>query len=196
MAPPATRSAAAPPRQRPSDRGAAPSATTRPGPWGAHLVLHLHGLDRSSAAPSATSSPSETATATTSPGSVARTSTGPAGPDAAAAASARTRSRQVRAVTGLDARLGRSEAGVARLTDGARTDHCLVEGQGEAWVVTLRGRRIPVSGRTWRERVLAEAESAASGHAGPVEVRATLPGLVVAVAVSEGDEVAEGARRC
>ena len=58
--------------------------------------------------------------------------------------------------------------------------------------MTLRGRRIPVAVRTWRERVLAEAESASRRHDGPVEVRATLPGLVVAVAVKEGDEVAVG----
>jgi len=84
-------------------------------------------------------------------------------------------------------------AGVARLTDGTESINCLVEGAGSDWVVTLRGRRIPVTARTWRERVLAEAESAAARDAGPVEVRATLPGLVVAVAVSDGDEVAEGA---
>ena len=34
------------------------------------------------------------------------------------------------------------------------------------------------------------------GQGGPVEVRATLPGLVVAVAVQEGDEVAEARQPC
>jgi len=58
--------------------------------------------------------------------------------------------------------------------------------------VTLRGRRIPVAVRTWRERVLADAESAATRHDGPIEVRATLPGLVVAIAVGVGDEVLPG----
>jgi acetyl/propionyl-CoA carboxylase alpha subunit len=84
-------------------------------------------------------------------------------------------------------------AGIARLSDGLRSEACLVEGSGSEWVVTLRGRRIPVSVLSWRERVLSEAESAARQHGGPVEVRATLPGLVVAVAVRDGDEVAEGA---
>jgi biotin carboxyl carrier protein len=51
-----------------------------------------------------------------------------------------------------------------------------------------------VTVRSWRERVLAEAETGASAHGGPVEVRATLPGMVVAVAVGPGDEVAEGAQ--
>ena len=83
--------------------------------------------------------------------------------------------------------------GLARLSDGSRTELCLVEGSGTDWVVTLRGRRIPVVVRSWRERVLADAESAARRHDGPIEVRATLPGLVVAIAVAEGDDVAAGA---
>jgi biotin carboxyl carrier protein len=83
--------------------------------------------------------------------------------------------------------------GMVRIGDGERSEIALVEGEGTEWVVTLRGRRIPVAVRTWRERVLAEAESASRRHDGPVEVRATLPGLVVAIAVHEGDEVAQGA---
>lgn len=84
-------------------------------------------------------------------------------------------------------------AGLARLSDGSRSEVCLVEGSGTDWVVTLRGRRIPVAVRTWRERVLADAESTSRRHDGPTEVRATLPGLVVAIAVQNGDEVAAGA---
>jgi acetyl/propionyl-CoA carboxylase alpha subunit len=84
-------------------------------------------------------------------------------------------------------------AGIARLADGSRSEICLVEGSGSDWVVTLRGRRILVSVRTWRERVLAVAETAARQAGGPVEIRATLPGLVVSVAIQEGDEVTEGA---
>jgi acetyl/propionyl-CoA carboxylase alpha subunit len=83
--------------------------------------------------------------------------------------------------------------GTGRLTDGRRTVPVIVEGEGPDRVVTLRGRRIPLSVRTWRERLLVEAERAASVQAGPVVVKATLPGLVVAVAVAEGDDVAEGA---
>jgi biotin carboxyl carrier protein len=85
------------------------------------------------------------------------------------------------------------ERGLVRVGDGEPMEIAVVEGAGTDWVVTLRGRRIPVAVRTWRERVLAEAESASRGHDGPIEVRATLPGLVVAVAVREGDEVAQGA---
>ena len=82
--------------------------------------------------------------------------------------------------------------GVARLTDGERSVLVLAEGHGTEWTVTIRGRRIPVAVRSWRERVLAEAETEARSHAGPVEVRATLPGLIVAVSVTVGDEVEEG----
>lgn len=83
--------------------------------------------------------------------------------------------------------------GIARLVGDGRSVPVLVEGSGAAWFVTLRGRRFPVSARTWRERLLAEAERAATVHSGPVTVKATLPGLVVAVGVAVGDEVEEGA---
>lgn len=83
--------------------------------------------------------------------------------------------------------------GVARLTDGERSLLVLVEGSGQDRVVTLRGRRIPVTVRSWRERVLAEAERASQTHAGPATITATLPGLIVAVEVAVGDEVSQGA---
>jgi len=83
--------------------------------------------------------------------------------------------------------------GIARLVGDHRSIDVLVEGAGSDWVVTLAGRRVPVSVRSWRERILAAAETDARAQGGPVEVRASLPGLVVAVAVAEGDEVADGA---
>jgi pyruvate carboxylase subunit B len=85
------------------------------------------------------------------------------------------------------------ERGLARLVGDGASVQVLVEGQGTDWVVTLHGRRIPVAVRTWRERLLAEAETASRVHSGPMAVKATLPGLVVAVAVAIGDEVDEGA---
>ena len=84
------------------------------------------------------------------------------------------------------------EHGLARLVSGERSVRVLVEGNGPDWVVTLKGRRVPVTVRTWRERLMAEAATAERSHAGPVTVKATLPGLVVAVAVEPGVEVAEG----
>ena len=69
----------------------------------------------------------------------------------------------------------------------------IVEGAGSEWFITLAGRRIPVSVQTWRERLLAEARGAAADSGAPVDIRATLPGLVVAINVADGDEVEEGA---
>jgi acetyl/propionyl-CoA carboxylase alpha subunit len=83
--------------------------------------------------------------------------------------------------------------GIARLVGAGRSIAVLVEGADSDWVVTLGGRRIPVTVRSWRERILAAAETEARAHGGPVEVRASLPGLIVAVAVAEGDVVADGA---
>jgi len=86
-----------------------------------------------------------------------------------------------------------ADHGCGRLVNGVRTLPVLVEGSGPDWVVTLRGRRIPVSVRTWRERLIAEAETAVRAQSGPIVVKATLPGLVVAVMVEVGHEIAEGA---
>jgi biotin carboxyl carrier protein len=83
--------------------------------------------------------------------------------------------------------------GIGRLVNGERTVPVVVEGSGTAWAVTLRGRRIPVQVRTWRERLLAEAESSSTVQAGPIVVKATLPGLIVAVVAEVGNEVGEGA---
>ena len=78
---------------------------------------------------------------------------------------------------------------IARLADGTIG---LVEGSGSEWTVTLRGRRIAVQVLTARERILAAAESGEAAHAGPLDITATLPGLIVAVEVSPGDEVQAG----
>jgi biotin carboxyl carrier protein len=83
-------------------------------------------------------------------------------------------------------------AGIARLTRGDEAHVVVVEGSGTDWHVTIAGRRIPVSVRTHREQLLAEAEVAARQHGGPIDVRASLPGLVVALGAAEGEEVEEG----
>jgi biotin carboxyl carrier protein len=82
--------------------------------------------------------------------------------------------------------------GIGLLVSSEGSIPVVVEGEGSEWTVAIRGRRIPVAVRTWRERVLAEAETSVSGPIGALAVRATLPGLVVAVRVVEGDEVGEG----
>jgi len=82
--------------------------------------------------------------------------------------------------------------GIARMRRDGRTELIVVEGAGSDWFVTVRGRRIPVAVRTRREQLLAEAEVARQAHGGPIDVRATLPGLVVAVSAEVGAQVAEG----
>jgi biotin carboxyl carrier protein len=82
--------------------------------------------------------------------------------------------------------------GLARVVGPHGAMPVLVEGSGTDWHVTVRGRRIPVTVRTRRERLLAAAEREAHAHAGPVVVKASLPGLIVAIAVDVGDEVLEG----
>ena len=79
--------------------------------------------------------------------------------------------------------------GIARLSNGTTSLAVVVEGSGSDWFVTLRGRRIALTVRTRRERLLAEAEVASRSAGGPTEVKATLPGLVVAIEVEEGSEV-------
>jgi biotin carboxyl carrier protein len=110
-------------------------------------------------------------------------------------------------VSGLQARVGGEEVtpadgwqltwldrrrGIARLSSGEETRLVHVEGSGTEWYVTLHGRRVQVLVQSWRERTLAEAQLAAAASAGPVEIRSTLPGLVVAVNVAVGSEVEEG----
>ena len=82
--------------------------------------------------------------------------------------------------------------GIARLNRGSDSLTVVVEGAGSEWIVTVRGRRIAVSVLSERERMLADAEATRPSHAGPVDVNATLPGLVVAVRVAEGSEVIAG----
>jgi acetyl/propionyl-CoA carboxylase alpha subunit len=83
-------------------------------------------------------------------------------------------------------------SGVARLADESRFIEVVVEGAGAEWFVTLGGRRIPVRVLSWRERVLAEAEASGASHSGPMDIAATLPGLVVAIHVEPGSEVGAG----
>ena len=82
--------------------------------------------------------------------------------------------------------------GIGRLTNGQSSRLVLVEGAGSDWFVTLAGRRIPITVQTWRERLLAEARGGTADSGAPVDIRATLPGLVVAVHVADGDEVEAG----
>jgi len=82
--------------------------------------------------------------------------------------------------------------GVARLRRDGESQVLLVEGSAGEWTVTIRGRRIPVTVRTWREQVLAEATVSGAARGGPLDITATLPGLIVAVEVTPGSVVRQG----
>lgn len=84
------------------------------------------------------------------------------------------------------------ERGEAILRRAEHREPILVEGGPTQWVVTIHGRRIDVTRRSHRERLLAESGPGGGQSRGPSEVRATLPGLIVRVAVEAGDPVNEG----
>lgn len=98
----------------------------------------------------------------------------------------------ITAPTGWSVSWDPRQPGVARLSEGSRFVDVVVEGEGTDWFVTIRGRRLRVRVLSWREQVLAAAEASAASHAGPVEVTATLPGLVVAIHHEAGSDVSEG----
>ena len=83
-------------------------------------------------------------------------------------------------------------AGLARVSDATSSRLVLVEGSGTGWFVTVAGRRIAVRVESWRERMLAAADVAASAHGGPLDVKASLPGLIVSIAVATGSNVVAG----
>jgi biotin carboxyl carrier protein len=82
--------------------------------------------------------------------------------------------------------------GVALLRRGSEHELVAVEGGPADWTVTVRGRRVLVTARSHRDRLLADAGRAATHRTGPADVRATLPGLVVRIHVTTRDAVNAG----
>ena len=83
--------------------------------------------------------------------------------------------------------------GVALLRRGDERRLVVVEGGPSEWVVTIAGRRVSVTARGHRERLLAEAQPTGAARHGPSDVVASLPGLVVRILVEPGAVVAAGA---
>jgi biotin carboxyl carrier protein len=81
---------------------------------------------------------------------------------------------------------------VAVLRHGTERELIVVEGGPRDWVVTIRGRRIAVTARGRRERLLAASGPAAGPRGGSADVLATLPGLVLRVLVEVDQVVAAG----
>lgn len=65
------------------------------------------------------------------------------------------------------------------------------EGKGE-WILTVRGYRIPVEAIDERTRVIRAMSAGNTKPAGPAHLRAPMPGLIVRVAVKDGDAVKAG----
>ena len=88
-----------------------------------------------------------------------------------------------RAVVGIDGTPHSLLLGPARRGDGgSSTREVVVDG----WLVTVETE--PAERAALRDR--ASRRTAGADAAGPLEVRASIPGRIVAVAVAEGDEVA------
>lgn len=94
-----------------------------------------------------------------------------------------------------DVRLERTGPDTAVLVEGStRTRVRFVEVAGHREVL-VDGWRLDVAVESERRAALRETAqrgSAAAGHGGPTEVRAIIPGRVVAVSVVPGDEVVAG----
>lgn len=84
------------------------------------------------------------------------------------------------------------EHGVALLRRDGERHLVVLEGGPTDWVVTIGGRRIAVTARSHRDRLLADTAQLAGARRGPSDVLATLPGLVVRVLVAPGATVTAG----
>jgi biotin carboxyl carrier protein len=76
------------------------------------------------------------------------------------------------------------------LVDGASYE-LLIESEGQAYAVTLRGEQFHVAVEDERTRRLNAGRQGPALPKGDLSVKAPIPGLVVKVLVQEGDEVVE-----
>ena len=77
------------------------------------------------------------------------------------------------------------------IVDGRSHESYIYQGE-ENWQVLLRGRLYPVTVEDEREMRLRAAAGGRVAETGEFHLRAPMPGLVVAVSVSEGQEVKKG----
>ena len=95
----------------------------------------------------------------------------------------------------LDAKLGDAEGFPIRvLKIGNEISRVVVqkrEGRG-VYTISVDGHRFDVEALDERTRAIREMSAAAEGPAGPTPVKAPMPGLIVRVSVSVGDEVQAG----
>jgi biotin carboxyl carrier protein len=78
------------------------------------------------------------------------------------------------------------------IVDGRSHESYIYQGEEENWQVLLRGRLYPVTVEDEREKRLRAAAGGGVAETGEFHLRAPMPGLVVAVPVTEGQQVKRG----
>jgi biotin carboxyl carrier protein len=86
--------------------------------------------------------------------------------------------------------------------EGTDVRHLLIDGRshrliarrekGGTWDIHLRGQRVRARAVDERTKAIEEMTGAGAGPVGPRPVRAPMPGLIVKVEVTEGEQVEEG----
>jgi biotin carboxyl carrier protein len=85
-----------------------------------------------------------------------------------------------------------AEAGVASLLLNHRSLEAFVEEREEAWEVLIQGELYMVRVEDERAHRLAQARGTAAAVTGEATINSPMPGIIVAVSVAAGDEVAKG----
>ena len=78
------------------------------------------------------------------------------------------------------------------IVDGRSHESYIYQGDDENWQVLLRGRLYPVTVEDEREKRLRAAAGGGVAETGEFHLRAPMPGLVVAVPVTEGQQIKKG----
>ena len=78
------------------------------------------------------------------------------------------------------------------IVDGRSHESYIYQGEEDNWQVLLRGRLYPVTVEDEREMRLRAAAGGGVAETGEFHLRAPMPGLVVAVPVTEGQQVKRG----
>jgi len=78
------------------------------------------------------------------------------------------------------------------IVDGRSHESYIYQGEEENWQVLLRGRLYPVTVEDEREKRLRAAAGGGVAETGEFHLRAPMPGLVVAIPVTEGQQVKRG----
>src|SRR5215217_82424 len=78
------------------------------------------------------------------------------------------------------------------IVDGRSHEAYIYQGEDDNWQVLLRGRLYPTSVEDEREKRLRAAAGGDVAETGEFHLRAPMPGLVVAVHVTEGQQIKKG----